>query len=359
MPTRPGSTQGKRSARRPTLADVAARVGMSKSAVSLALNNRPGSRLSPDAVARIHEAARDLNYRPNPAARSLRLGKTGTVGFISDEVTVTRFASAMIRGILDVADEQERGVLIAETGGHPKQLERALESMVDRQVDGLIFGSLAARLVDLPEIPGRIPSVTVNCRSDDVSRSVFPDEDAAGYAVAGQLLDAGHGASLAVIGNALGRQWDPRDSVMIRRRFDGIQRALEEVGATPVAVADLTEWEPSNGYHGTRDILMSGTRPTGLICLNDRIAFGAQQALTEHGLRVPEDVSLVSFDDDELAAYMRPPLTTARLPYYEMGRLAMELALAPEVVDGEHLVPMPLQVRDSVRALPSVISASG
>ena len=105
--------------KRPTLADVAARAGMSKTAVSLVLNDRPGSRLSADAVARIQAAARELNYRPNAQARSLRLGRTGTVGFISDDVTVTRFASAMIRGLLDVADERDQGVLIAETGHHP------------------------------------------------------------------------------------------------------------------------------------------------------------------------------------------------------------------------------------------------
>jgi LacI family transcriptional regulator len=351
MSTGRGSFEGARSGRRTTLADVAERVGMSKSAVSLALNNRPGSRLSQEAVERIHAAALDLNYRPHSAARSLRLGRTGTVGFISNEVTVTRFASAMIRGILDVADEQERGVMITETGGHPKQLERALDSMVDRQVDALIFGSLTARLIDVPALPSHIPTVTVNCSSDPVSRSVFPAEEAAGYAVTRQLLDAGHGDSLAVIGNALDTKWEPRGSVMIPRRFHGIQRALDEAGVAPIAVADLKAWEPSEGYRGTRAILKSGQAFTALICLNDRIAFGAQQALTEAGLRVPDDVSLVSFDDDELASYMRPPLTTARLPYYEMGRLAMEIAMAPDTSNGERLVPMPIQIRDSVRAL--------
>jgi len=359
MSTRHGSPEGDGPPPRTTLADVAERVGMSKSAVSLALNNRPGSRLSQDAVARIHAAARDLKYRPNPAARTLRLGRTGTVGFISDEVTVTRFASAMIRGILDVADDQERGVLIAETGGHPMQLERALDSMVDRQVDALIFGSLAARLIDLPALPGHIPTVTVNCSSDPPSRCVFPAEEEAGYAVTRQLLDAGHGDGLAVIGNALDTQWEPRGSVMIPRRFHGIERALDEAGVVPIAVVNLKDWEPSEGYRGTRALLESRQAFTGLICLNDRIAFGAQQALTEFGLRVPDDVSLVSFDDDELASYMRPPLTTARLPYYEMGKLAMEIALAPADGDGEHLVPMPLQIRDSVRALPRLVPPSG
>ena len=142
--------------KRATLADVAARAGLSKTAVSLVLNDRPGSRLSAEAVARIHQAARELNYRPNPAARSLRLGRTGTYGFISDAVTITRFASAMIRGMLDVADDHDHGVLIAETGNHPKQLEKALTFMVDRQVDGLVFGALSARLLDIPELPESI-----------------------------------------------------------------------------------------------------------------------------------------------------------------------------------------------------------
>lgn len=96
--------------RRPTLADVADRAGLSKTAVSLVLNNRPNSRLSADAEKRVRDAARDLNYRPNPAARSLRLRKTRTVGFISDDVTVTRYASAMIRGLLDVAEDHDHSV---------------------------------------------------------------------------------------------------------------------------------------------------------------------------------------------------------------------------------------------------------
>ena len=337
--------------KRPTLADVAARAGLSKTAVSLVLNNRPGSRLSDDAMARIHEAARELNYRPNPAARSLRLGRTGTIGFISDEVTITRFASAMIRGLLDVGDEHDQGVLIAETGNHPKQLAKALESMIDRRVDGIVFGSLTARLLDLPQLPDGMRAVTVNSTSATVPSAVLPAEEDAGYAVARQLLDAGHGAGIGIIGNAPRARSDPRISVTIGRRFDGIHRALREAGATPVAVADFEIWEPWNGYDATLEVLESGAPVTGLLCLNDRVAFGAQQAVSEKGLRVPDDVSIASFDDDEIASYMRPALTTARLPYEEMGRRAMEIVLDENASPGERLVEMPLQVRGSIRQL--------
>jgi LacI family transcriptional regulator len=337
--------------KRPTLADVAAKAGLSKTAVSLVLNNRPGSRLSEDAVTRIHEAARELNYRPNPAARSLRLGRTGTIGFISDEVTITRFASAMIRGLLDVGDERDHGVLIAETGDHPKQLAKALESMIDRRVDGIVFGSLTARLLDLPELPDDMRAVTVNCVSPTVASAVLPAEEEAGYAVTRQLLDAGHGAGIGIVGNAPRACSDPRLSVTIGRRFAGIHRALRESGVTPVAVADSELWEPWHGYDATMSVLASGAPVTGLICLNDRLALGAQQALQEKGLRVPDDVSIASFDDDEIASYLRPALTTARLPYEEMGRQAMQIVLAEHPEPGERLVQMPLQVRESIRTL--------
>lgn len=339
--------------KRATLADVAARSGLSKTAVSLVLNDRPGSRLSPEAVQRIHEAARELNYRPNPAARSLRVGTTRTVGFISDEVTVTRFASAMIRGLLDVADEHDHGVLIAETGNHPKQLEKALESMIDRQVDGIIFGSLTARLLDLPELPERVRAVMANSTSPAAHSAVLPAERDAGFHVARLLLDAGHGDGIAIIGHAPKAIADCRVSATIGSRFAGIHLALGEAGVRPVAVAEFEVWEPWHGYDATRAVLESGVPVTGLICLNDRVAFGAYQALQERGLRVPGDVSLASFDDDEIASYLRPGLTTARLPYEEMGRLAMTQLMDPDAPPGEQLVAMPIQRRSSIGPPPS------
>jgi LacI family transcriptional regulator len=339
--------------KRPTLADVAARAGMSKTAVSLVLNNRPGSRLSADAVARIHEAASELNYRPNPAARSLRLGTTKTVGFISDEVTITRFASAMIRGLLDAADEQDHGVLIAETGNHPKQLAKALEFMIDRQVDGIVFGSMAARLLELPPLPESIRVVMANSASTSARACVLPAEHEAGKRMVRLLLEQGHGDGIAIIGSSPTVRADPRASVTIGARFDGIHEALAEADATPVAVVDVGPWEPWNGYDGTKKVLESGAPVTALLCLNDRVAFGAHQALTERGLGVPDDVSIASFDDDEIASYMRPGLTTARLPYERMGRGAMELLLADDEPTGEHLVEMPVQVRDSIGPAPS------
>ncbi len=336
--------------RRPTLADVADRAGLSKTAVSLVLNNRPNSRLSADAEQRVRDAARDLNYRPNPAARSLRLRKTRTVGFISDDVTVTRYASAMIRGLLDVAEDHDHTVLIAETGSSSRRMQQALEVMIDRQTDGIIFGLMAARQIVVPDLPAEVPVVMLNATSTQDHPAVLPDEYQAGYQISRLLLDRGH-RRIGLIGDWPYPTFEPTDSATMSERFAGIHAGLAEDDVTPAVKIPLRGWEPAAGYTSAHQLLASGSDVTALICLNDRLAFGAYQALHEARLHVPDDVSIVSFDDDDVASYLRPALTTARLPYEQMGRRAMELVLAEREDTRRHLIPMPLQDRDSVRPI--------
>ncbi|MFT4294050.1 MAG: LacI family DNA-binding transcriptional regulator [Micropruina sp.] len=335
--------------KRVTLADVAALAGVSQTAASLVLNNRPGSRLSAQAAERIRAAAEQLDYRPNPAARSLRSGKTNIVAFVSDDVTVTRYASAMIRGLLDVAEDHRRTVLIAETGSNPRRIREAMRAIIDRQPDAILFGRMGAREFDVPKVPADLPVVLINATSPRGYPSVLPAEFEAGRTVTRTLLDAGH-RDIAIIGVDREAAADPRQSVTIAIRYDGIFDALATAGVTPSWVYSSLLWEPDTGYRAMRELLASDARPTGLICLNDRLAFGAYQALTEAGLRVPDDLSVVSFDDDIVASYLRPGLTTAAIPYEEMGRRAMAMLLSDP--EPEHqLVPMPLRLRESVRAL--------
>lgn len=330
------------------MADVAALAGMSPTAVSLVLNDRPGSRLSPEAVQRIKEAAAELNYRPNPAARSLRLGKTQTVGFISDDVTVTRYASAMIRGLLDVADEFAHTVLITETGADPARIENAIETVLDRRPDGLIFGQQMAREITLPEIPANVPVVLINSSSTDHRPCVLPAEFEAGYAIAKLLTDAGH-RRVGLIGYDEGLRYEPAKSATVGERYAGIFKALDEAGAEVVATYRCADWEPPHGLTAINQFFDEGAEFTALICLNDRLSFGVYQGLQDRGLRVPDDISVVSFDDEEITQHLRPGLTTAAIPYLEMGRQAMRMVLGKERPTGTHLVPMPLKVRGSVR----------
>lgn len=335
---------------RVTIADVAARAGVSKAAVSLILNNRPGTRLSAEATERVRRVAEELNYRPNPAARILRSGKAPLIGFVSDDVTLTRYASAMIRGLLDVAEGRQHTVLIAETGHHPERLEGVLEAMVDSHAAALIFGSMTARQVALPPLPNDVPIVMLNATTDIDHPVVLPDERAAGAAMAQLLVDAGH-ERISLIGRVAPEILPPEESVTILDRFAGIDGVLAANGIDLTADLHARIWEPDVGYRLAKELVGSGAEFTALICLNDNLAFGVYQAFQELGIRVPDDVSIVSFDDDVLASIMRPALTTARIPYEQMGRRAMELALEGGIGSERHLIPMPVIQRESVRRL--------
>jgi LacI family transcriptional regulator len=334
-------------AKRATLADVAQLAGLSTTTVSMVLNNRPNSRLSQDAAERVQAAAAKLNYRPNPAARGLRMGKTRTVGFISDEVTITRYASAMIRGLLEEAEERDHTVLISESGRRADRIGRALDLMLDRQADGIVVGLMGAKQIELPTASIEVPLVVVNGTSALDRPCVLPDEFRAGYEAARHLLERGH-TRIAFIGRSEALL-DPLLSVTIGQRYAGLDAAMAEAGIEFAWQVDGRFWEPDFGYRGAAEIF-DETTVTAVVAANDRVAFGVYQAAQERGLRIPDDISVISFDDEYLASYLHPALTTMQIPYLEMGRTGMQL-----VLDGDPppqtLVHMPLQNRGSVRDL--------
>ena len=338
-------------ARRPTLADVARESGMSKAAVSMILNDKPGTRLSAEAAERVRAAAAKLDYRPNPAAVSLRHDKTQTIGFISDHVTLTRYASGMIRGVLGAAKQRGYTVLMTETDRH--ELADAVELMLDRRVDGILVGLLDARMIDLPEVR-YVPLVVINGTSSREHPNVLPDERTAGQAIAGLLIEAGH-RRIGLIGDIPRVMGDPRASVTIGERFKGLDGALDAAGIVAVrAVVD--DWQPHVGYEYGLRMLTEHPELTAIIALNDNVAFGVYQAVAKLGLRIPDDVSVVSFDDEEVAAYQRPGLTTARLPYEEMAQRGVEMLIG-DYEPSHTMLPMPLVIRESVRQLRVAASA--
>ncbi|MGX9901452.1 LacI family DNA-binding transcriptional regulator [Arthrobacter sp. SA17] len=161
---------------RVTLADVAHRAGLSSAAASLILNDRPDTRLSTDARERVLAAAKELGYRPNVAARGLRTDRTNTIGFISDEVTVTRYASGQIQGALRAAEEADHVVLVLETGDDREREARAVEAVLDRQVDGIIFAAMRSREIELPPLPSTTKVVLLNATNANIESAVLPAE---------------------------------------------------------------------------------------------------------------------------------------------------------------------------------------
>ena len=349
-------TGDKALAKRITLADVAASAGLSTSTVSMVLNDRPGSRIPEATAARVRRVAKDLGYAPDRTARGLRTGRSEALGFISDEVTVTRYASAMVRGILDAAELSSHAVLMAETDNQPRRVENAIRLMRTRHIDGILIGMMRSRLIELPGDAGGLPIIIVNGKVHGFA-SVLPDEYRAGIDAVEYLVAHGH-RKIALIGRAP-EHLDPHVSWTIGRRLAGIDTAMANAGLSFVCEVGGVDWEPELGDRAAAQIFDQG-EATAIIAANDRIAFGVYWAAQERGLKIPDDISVLSFDDEQLASYVRPQITTMRLPYLDMGRVAADRLLqqiGQPVEAGsddaceEILVPMPLVERNSVATL--------
>ncbi|MBM9478023.1 LacI family DNA-binding transcriptional regulator [Nakamurella flavida] len=345
-------------AQRVRLVDVAQRAGVSPTTVSLVLAGRGAElRISADAQRRVMAAAEELAYRSSRVSASLRTGRTHTLGFVSDTVATSRLAGDMIQGAVEAARERGMMLLIGETEGRADLESGLLETMLDRGVDGIIFASMFTRAVGVPDILARSPAVLLNCVADGPAglTSVVPDEFAAGRDAAQVLLDAGHREGIHLIGVGSGPGDAPPGSIAAAERTAGIDTALSEAGVEVLSRRGCLDWLPEHGYRAAVELL-AGHRPQAVICFNDRLALGVLQALNDVRLVVPEDVSLVSFDDQPIAQWLRPKLTTVALPHQAMGRVAVEtLAAEIDAQQGDLpsgvrtiRIPMPLRVRESV-----------
>ena len=329
---------------RVTLQQVADRAGVSRTTASFVLTGRRDMRISSAAQERVLQASRELNYRPSLVARALMNHQSQTICLVSDLVATEVFAGEAIRGALATAVLHEHMLFVGETGGDRKVEVRLVQDMLDRGVGGFIYASLYTRRVQLSPVLRDQPVVLLNC----VARSrgfaaVIPDEVEGGRSAAHLLLDAGHTDRIYLVGET------PTHVLAGIERRTGIE---DELGGAGLALAGQVDtiWWPDQSYHAVRDLLASGVRPTALVCLNDRVAFGAYQALTEYGLAIPGDVSVVSFDDSDLASWIRPHLTSIAIPHFELGRRSVELLLDSARTSELQRIPMPLFERESVGA---------
>ncbi|RBM06312.1 LacI family transcriptional regulator [Streptomyces sp. PT12] len=334
-----------------TMADVARAAGVSPTTASFVLSGRTDMRISESSWHKVLEAARVLGYRPNVNARSLRTRSTQTIGLVSDSITTTPFAGEVIRGALDAAYANEHLVFIAETGGDRHAVSGLIHALLDRQVDAVIFAAMYTHYITPPtELHGR-RVVLLNCLAPGFDApSVIPDEVNAGRVAARLLVEAGRTEGIWAVGGHQALPATPEGVFAGNERMRGIQEVLREAGSGLDGVIEC-DWNSEDGYREVRRILDEGARPRALICSTDRISFGAYQALAEAGLSVPGDVSVISFDDQDIASWLRPALTTLALPHYDMGRTAVELILGGEPLDATvHRITMPLRDRESISA---------
>lgn len=315
--------------------DVAARAGVSQSTVSFVLNDRREMRIAEDTRRRVLDAVAELGFRPDHNARALRTRRTHTLGMLTDEIASSPFAGRVVLGSQEVAWAHGRLLLLINTEADSEFETAAAEALLDRRVDGLIYAAQSARPVIVPDRARRVPTVLVNCYPAAPIRlpAIVPGEVHGGYLAARTVLDAGHRKIAFLAGDY--------PSWATRMRTRGLRRALRGAG---VRITDdmviYGDYLPSSGYDRIKQVMARPRRrrPTAVLCANDRVAMGVLFGLHELGLQVPDEVSVVGYDDQEfLADSVHPPLTTISLPHYEMGAEGVRSLL--KLLDGEPVPP--------------------
>ena len=341
---------------RATLLQVAQRAGVSRSTASFVLAGRHvDMRISEDARQRVLRAAQELDYRPNLMARSLRTKVTKTIALVSDTIAADPYAGRAVHGSLASAVAHGHLLFVGETEGDPVIEERLICDFLDRQVDAFVYACMFTRYVRVPkQLRGR-SVVLLNCLTREVrpaQHAIIPDEVAAGWSAARTLLEAGHRNGIHLVGNpaerVLAGRERPRDALRSGRAGEGLA-----AGGTRLAGVIDCDWWPNSAYEAVSRALADGPAPKAMICLNDRVALGAYQAVREAGRVIPDDISVLSFDDSELAAWLRPQLTSISVPHYQLGWQAVEKLLGPRSDPVVTRIPMPVRARASI-AKPAV-----
>ncbi|WP_277212680.1 LacI family DNA-binding transcriptional regulator [Isoptericola croceus] len=335
-----------RSGRGATMGDVAERASVSRTTVSFVLNDRPGAGIPAETRRRVLDAAAALGYRPNAGARALAARRSDWYGIVTEIVTAP-FAVEVIKGAHDRAAERGKFLLIAssESGGADEATE--IEKLLEQRAEGLIYAATWHRAVRVPDVVREVPAVLVNCfDADGTLPSVVPDEVGGGRRATQRLLDAGH-QRIGII------TLDPGMPASVGR-LQGYEAALSAaqvaIDSRLVVAADATA---DGGYSAANQLLDLDVPPTAIFCGNDRMAMGAYDAIKERGLSIPGDVAVVGFDNQEvIAAYLRPRLTTVALPFQEMGARGVDMLAAiaagqPPAVSST-TVDCPLLERSSV-----------
>ncbi|MBK5291212.1 MAG: LacI family DNA-binding transcriptional regulator [Acidobacteriia bacterium] len=300
-----------------SIKDIARQANVSHSTVSRALRNSP--LVHPDTAEKIREIATSSGYRVSAVARSLVSRRTQTIGVVVTTIA-DPFNAEVVSGIEDVANAFGYSVFLASSQSDPVRELGVVHSFAERRVDGIIVnssrvGSLYQELLSSLSIP----VVFINNHNPGgFAYSVSIDDVAGARQITEHLLGLGH-TRLAYIGDRFGLQSNLDRMAGFQ---DVIERAPQARRPARVVYGDGTS---AGGAQAMGELLASNQAPTAVFCYNDRTAQGALSAIHEHGLRVPEDISVAGFDDLPVSSFCHPPLTTLRQPMNGMGRQAMEI----------------------------------
>ncbi|EJJ0549057.1 ribose operon transcriptional repressor RbsR [Cronobacter sakazakii] len=300
--------------------DVARLAGVSTSTVSHVINK---DRFVSEAIRlRVEDAIRTLNYAPSALARSLKLNQTRTIGMLIT-ASSNPFFSELVRGVERSCFERGYSLVLCNTDGDEQRMNRNLETLLQKRVDGLLLLCTETHQPS-PAIMKRypaIPTVMMDWSPFDGGSDVIQDNSLLGGDIATRyLIDKGYTRIACVTG--------PLDKTPARLRLEGYRTAMQRAGL-PVAEGYevIGDFEFAGGLRAMQSLLALSEPPQAVFMGNDAMAVGAYQALYQAGLRIPQDIALVGYDDIELASYMTPPLTTIHQPKDELGELAIDVLI--------------------------------
>jgi DNA-binding LacI/PurR family transcriptional regulator len=302
-----------------SIKDIAKAAGVSYSTVSRALNNSP--KVKPETRERIQRLAAEMGYLPSAVARSLVTQRTQTIGVVVTTITDLFFAE-VIHSIEETALNHGYSVILANSGGEPQRELAEIQALRERRVDGIILASAYSGSKYASVLRGTdMPVVIINnVHKEHYGYSVEMDNCSGSRQAVRHLLEQGHRRIAYVAGPDT--EWDNVE------RQNGYEQVLSAYGlpVDPVLIVS-GGLRPAEGMAAMRRLLALAAPPTAVFCYNDATALGAIRAAHAAGLRVPQDISVVGFDDIDLAAYFEPPLTTVAQPKREMGRRAVQMLL--------------------------------
>ena len=310
----------------PTIMDVAVLAGVSVSTVSKALNG--GGQLRAETRSRVFQAARQLGFEPNAQAKSLVRGRTYTVGLLTSD-SFGRFSIPLMQGIEDALGAGQLSVFLCDARGDAIREHHYLRSLLSRRVDGIIVtGRRTDTRPPLSADPLPVPVVYAFTKSAaPADLSLVPDDVQGGRLASEHLLAAGRRRLAHISG--------PTRFEAVRERIAGMRAALADAGH-PIPPERVLPgvWSEAWGREAATQLVAQHREVDGVFCGSDQIARGASDALRELGVRVPDDVALVGYDNwDVIAAASRPPLTTIDMDLEGLGRAAAERLLA--MIGGE------------------------
>ncbi|MEM1183170.1 MAG: LacI family DNA-binding transcriptional regulator [Acidobacteriota bacterium] len=335
-----------------TLKDLSQHLGLSSATISIVLSGSPRAKnLRAETRERVRRAARDLGYRPNGLARSLRVKKTHMIGVLVPRIN-SHYGNGVMTGLEGFLQGQGYTPLAISHGHEEIQAQRRVQTLVERQIDGLVT-------VSAPEVDAPVPTISIaGYHAAGREADVTIDHDRAVYRALAHLQQLGHRRIAFFKGNPdnpdTGRRWRAAQTAA---RSLGLEILPELVlQMDPARTGPMRRGGYGAGFRLGRQLLDSGRPFTALFAFNDFSAIGAMRAFAEAGLSVPRDVSVVGFDDVDNAEYNSPGLTTVRQPLEAMGELAGRLLLAavdpkmPQIGAGPRRLDADLIIRGSTAA---------